>query len=41
MDKYQNQFYSFDYCDIHFVVLNTQAQELADFEPTLNDDEVA
>lgn len=41
MDKYQNQFYSFDYGDIHFVVLNTQAQELADFEPTLNDDEVA
>ena len=41
MEKYQNQFYSFDYGDVHFVVLNTQSQELADFEPSLDEDEVA
>ena len=40
-EKYQNQFYSFDYGDDHFVVLNTQSQELADFEPSLDEDEVA
>lgn len=41
LSKYQNQFYSFDYGDVHFVVLNTQSQELADFEPSLDEDEVA
>ena len=40
-EKYQNQFYSFDYGNVHFVVLNTQSQELADFEPSLDEDEVA
>lgn len=40
-EKYQNQFYSFHYGDVHFVVLNTQSQELADFEPSLDEDEVA
>lgn len=40
-EKYQNQFYSFDYGDVYFVVLNTQSQELADFEPSLDEDEVA
>lgn len=40
-EKYQNQFYFFDYGDVHFVVLNTQSQELADFEPSLDEDEVA
>ncbi|WP_337563908.1 metallophosphoesterase family protein [Megasphaera sp.] len=40
-EKYQNQFYSFDYGDVHFVVRNTQSQELADFEPSLDEDEVA
>lgn len=40
-EKYQNQFYSLDYGDVHFVVLNTQSQELADFEPSLDEDEVA
>lgn len=40
-EKYQNQFYSFDYGDVHFVVLNTQSQELTDFEPSLDEDEVA
>lgn len=40
-EKYQNQFYSFDYGDVHFVVLNTQSQELADFKPSLDEDEVA
>lgn len=37
-EKYQNQFYSFDYGDVHFVVLNTQSQELADFEPSLDEE---
>jgi phosphodiesterase/alkaline phosphatase D-like protein len=32
---YQNQFYSFDYGDIHFTVLNTQDNELKDFEPDM------
>lgn len=41
MEKYKNQFCSFDYGDVHFVVLNTQSQELADFEPSLDEDEVA
>lgn len=41
LSKYQNQFYSFDYGDVHFVVFNTQSQELADFEPSLDEDEVA
>ena len=41
MEKYQNKIYSFDYGDVHFVVLNTQSQELADFEPNLDEDEVA
>ena len=40
-EKYQNQFYSFDYGDVHFVVLNAQSQELAGFEPSLDEDEVA
>lgn len=38
-DQYKNQFYSFDYGDVHFVVLNTQDKELADFEPNLLADE--
>lgn len=32
---YKNQFYSFDYGDVHYVVLNTQMRELGEFEPNL------
>ena len=39
--SYQNQFYSFDYGDVHFVVLNTQASELADWQPRLNEEQAA
>lgn len=41
LSQYQNQFYSFDYGDVHFVVLNTQTKELADFEPQLLADQQA
>ena len=34
-DKYQNQYYSFDYGDVHFTVINTQDDEMAEFEPDL------
>lgn len=30
---FQNQYYSFDYGDVHFVVLNTQIDEMSDFQP--------
>lgn len=39
--QYKNQFYSFDYGDVHFVVLNTQTKELADLEPHLLADQQA
>ena len=39
LSKYPNQFYSFDYGDIHFTVMDTQFTELKDFEPTLLDEE--
>ena len=39
--KYGNQFYSFDYGDVHFTVLNTQFRELNEFEPDLEKDEAA
>jgi len=32
---YQNQFYSFDYGVVHFVVLNTQFDEMEQFQPEL------
>lgn len=35
LGSYQNQFYSFDYGDVHFIVLDTQTKELEDFEPEL------
>ena len=41
LSKYPNQFYSFDYGDIHFTVMDTQFTELKDFEPTLLDEETA
>lgn len=34
-DANKNQYYSFDYGDVHFVVLNTQTDEMADFNPDL------
>ena len=37
---YQNQFYSFDYGDVHFIVLNTQITEMAQFQPQLLADEM-
>lgn len=40
-DIYKNQFYSFDYGDVHFIVLNTQTKELEEFEPNLLADEQA
>ncbi len=35
MEQYQNQFYSFDYGPVHFVVLDTQADELHELQPEL------
>jgi len=40
-EKYQNQYYSFDYGDVHFVVLNTQLTELTTFQPDMLADEIA
>ena len=34
-DANKNLYYSFDYGDVHFVVLNTQTDEMADFNPNL------
>jgi acid phosphatase type 7 len=39
--KYGNQFYSFDFGDVHFTVLNTQFRELDQFEPRLREDQMA
>ena len=39
-EPYRNQFYSFDYGDVHFVVLNTQISEMAQFQPKLLEDEM-
>ena len=39
-DKYQNQYYSFDYGDVHFAVLNTQMSELTQFQPDMLQDEI-
>ena len=38
---YQNQFYSFDYGDVHYVVLNTQMREMEEFQPNLLQDQLA
>lgn len=38
---YQNQFYSFDYGDVHFIVLNTQNKEMSQFQPDLLNDQIA
>ena len=34
-EKYKNQFYSFDYGDVHFVVLNNIMWELDQFQPNM------
>lgn len=33
--EYKNQYYSFDYGDVHFIVLNTQLTEMTEFQPGL------
>ncbi len=38
---YKNQFYSFDYGDVHYVVLNTQMREMKEFQPNLLQDQLA
>lgn len=40
-DKYKNLYYSFDYGDVHFTVLNTQDDEIKEYEPNLLEDEIA
>lgn len=40
-EKNQNQYYSFNYGDVHFTVLNTQTDEMADFNPNLMDEQLA
>ena len=40
-EKYQNQYYSYDYGDVHFVVLNTQLTEMTTFQPEMLADEIA
>lgn len=39
-EAYKNQFYSFDYGNVHYVVLNTQWQELKDFQPQLLQEQI-
>lgn len=39
--QYQNQFYSFDYGPVHFVVLDTQADELQEYQPNLTQEQLA
>lgn len=39
--KFQNQYYSFDYGDVHFAVLNTQMQETVEFQPDMLDTQIA
>ena len=34
-DKYKNQYYSYDYGDVHFAVLNTQDNEMHEFQPEM------
>ena len=40
-EPYKNQFYSFDYGDVHYVVLNTQTREMEEFQPNLLQDQLA
>ena len=34
-DKYKNQYYSYDYGDVHFTVINTQDDEMHEFQPDM------
>ena len=40
-EKRHNQYYSFDYGDVHFIVLNTQMEEIEPLEPGLLEDQLA
>ena len=40
-EAYKNQFYSFDYGDVHFAVLNTQMREMEQFQPDLLKEQLA
>lgn len=40
LEKYPNQFYSFDYGPVHFVVLDTNFPEMKNFQPDLLADEL-
>lgn len=39
--EFQNQYYSFDYGDVHFTVLNTQFDEMLPFQPDLLETQAA
>lgn len=39
--SYQNQWYSFDEGDVHFVVLNTQVNEMAEFQSDMDAEQIA
>ena len=38
--RYQNQFYSFDYGDVHFMVLNDVDNEMKAFQPDMQKDQI-
>ena len=40
-DEYKNRYYSYDFGDVHYVVLDTQFKEAEGFHDNLRDDEVA
>ena len=40
-EAYRNQFYSFDYGDVHFTVLNTQTREMDQFQPGMLQEQLA
>lgn len=40
-EKYKNQFYSFDYGDVHFVVLNNLMREMEQFQPDMLQEQLA
>jgi len=40
-EAYKNQFYSFDFGEVHYTVLNTQMREMKQFQPDLLKDQVA
>ena len=40
-EKYKNQFYSFDFGDVHFTVLNTQTRELGELQPDMLQEQLA